>query len=125
MSVMDQIRKLDEQKAQLLESAKKEALGQAHKAIKELAELGFHYRLVQREGGATVRSNGARGVRRAGIRENVLQRVTAHAGGVSRAALIDEMDAKGDKSAQQSISNALAALKKAGTIKAADGLYKA
>lgn len=126
MSVLDQIRKLDEQKASLLQGAKKEALDAAHTAIKNLAELGFHYRLVQGDDYTpTVRAPRATGgTRRTGIRDQVLHLVNEQGDGITRSKLLEVMDAKGDKSAEQSISNALAALKKAGTLTAVGGVYK-
>lgn len=121
MSVLEQIRKLDEQKASLLSAAKAEAIKKAEAAIAELNELGFSYKLVQ--DGATVRAPRATGTRRSGIRDQVLALIEEHADGITRAKLLEVMDAKGDKSAEQSISNALAALKKAGTIKGDGGTY--
>ena len=50
MSVLDQLKKLDEQRAKLLDGAKEEALGKAKAAIAELNELGFSYKLVQGDG---------------------------------------------------------------------------
>jgi hypothetical protein len=47
MSVLDKLKALDEERAKLLEDAKKEALDKAHKAIADLNELGFNYRLVE------------------------------------------------------------------------------
>ena len=47
MSVLEKLKALDEQRAKLLEDAKKEALEAAHKAIADLNELGFDYRLVE------------------------------------------------------------------------------
>lgn len=47
MSVLEQLKALDAQRAQLLEGAKKEALENAEKAVAELNELGFHYSLVE------------------------------------------------------------------------------
>lgn len=117
MSVLDQIRKLEEQKSQLLSAAKQEALQKAEAAIKELRELGYEYRLVQGEGEP-------RTGRRSGIREEVLSHIK-RADGISRAQLLETMGAKGTKSAEQSISNALAALKKAGTIGGDNGIYRA
>ena len=122
-TVLEQIKKLDEQKAALLSQAKQEALEAATKAIASLNELGFNYRLVQGEGSATV-SRAATGTRRTGIREQVLAIIEETADGVSRSQLLEMMDAKGDKKAEQSISNALAALKKAGTVSADGGVYK-
>jgi len=127
MSVLDEIRKLDEQKATLLATAKKEALATINASIATLNELGYSYTLT--EGGAHVGSakstvTRAPGTRRAGIRDTILNTIK-HNPGVTRSALIELMDAKGDKSAEQSISNALSALKKAGDITAADGAYTA
>jgi hypothetical protein len=46
MSVLEKLKALDAQRAQLLEGAKQEALDQAEKAVAELNELGFHYTLT-------------------------------------------------------------------------------
>jgi hypothetical protein len=46
-SVLEKLKALDAQRAQLLEDAKKEALDNAEKAVAELNELGFHYRLSE------------------------------------------------------------------------------
>jgi hypothetical protein len=46
-SVLEKIKALDAQRAQLLEGAKKEALDNAEKAVAELNELGFHYALTE------------------------------------------------------------------------------
>ena len=48
MSVLEKLKALDAQRAQLLEGAKKEALDKAEKAVAELNELGFHYTLTER-----------------------------------------------------------------------------
>jgi hypothetical protein len=52
-TVLEKLKALDAQRAQLLEGAKKEALDDAEKAVAELNELGFHYSLVE---GATTSS---------------------------------------------------------------------
>jgi hypothetical protein len=54
MSVLEKLKALDAQRAQLLEGAKKEALDKVEKAVAELNELGFDYRLV--EGASTERA---------------------------------------------------------------------
>lgn len=123
MSVLDQLKKLDEQREQLLASAKKEALEAAHAAIKSLNELGFNYSLVQGEGSAPT-ARASTGTRRSGIRDQVLA-VIQQSDGLARADLLKTMEAAGDKKAEQSISNALAALKKAGIIVATNGVYTA
>ena len=53
-SVLEKLKALDAQRAQLLEGAKKEALDNAEKAVAELNELGFHYTLT--EGAASTAS---------------------------------------------------------------------
>lgn len=47
MTVLEQIKKLDEQRANLLNSAKDEAMKKAEAAIGDLNSLGFSYRLVE------------------------------------------------------------------------------
>src|ERR1700722_6123704 len=47
MSVLEKLKALDAQRAQLLEGAKKEALENAERAVAELNELGFHYSLTE------------------------------------------------------------------------------
>jgi hypothetical protein len=46
-TVLEKLKALDEQRTQLLEGAKKEALDNAEKAVAELNELGFHYILTE------------------------------------------------------------------------------
>jgi hypothetical protein len=46
-TVLEKLKALDAQRAQLLEGAKKEALDTAEKAVAELNELGFHYTLTE------------------------------------------------------------------------------
>jgi hypothetical protein len=46
-TVLEKLKALDTQRAQLLEGAKKEALDNAERAVAELNELGFHYSLVE------------------------------------------------------------------------------
>jgi hypothetical protein len=53
-TVLEKLKALDEQRAQLLEGAKKEALDNAEKAVAALNELGFHYGLT--EGASTARA---------------------------------------------------------------------
>lgn len=47
MSVLDKLKALDDERAKLLEGAKKEALEVAHKAIADLNALGFDFKLVE------------------------------------------------------------------------------
>jgi hypothetical protein len=61
-TVLEKLKALDAQRAQLLEGAKKEALDNAEKAVAELNELGFHYTLIE---GASTLSASARALRKA------------------------------------------------------------
>jgi hypothetical protein len=61
-SVLEKLKALDAQRAQLLEDAKKGALDNAEKAVAELNELGFHYTLTE---GASTPSASARAPRKA------------------------------------------------------------
>ena len=47
MTLVDQLKALDDQRAKLIEDAKQGALEKAHKAIAELNDLGFTYRLTE------------------------------------------------------------------------------
>jgi hypothetical protein len=60
-SVLEKLKALDAQRAQLLEGAKKDALDNAEKAVAELNELGFHYTLTE---GASVSTSTARAPRK-------------------------------------------------------------
>ena len=46
-TALQQIKKLDEERAKLLESAKADALARAEEAINELTSLGFEYELAE------------------------------------------------------------------------------
>ena len=46
-TVLEKLKALDAQRAQLLEGAKKEALDKAEKAVAELNDLGFEYTLTE------------------------------------------------------------------------------
>jgi hypothetical protein len=60
-TVLEKLKALDAQRAQLREDAKKEALDNAEKAVAELNELGFHYTLTE---GAPTSSASARAPRK-------------------------------------------------------------
>ena len=55
-SVLEKLKALDAQRAQLLEGAKKEALDNAERAVAELNELGFHYTLTEGATSSTARA---------------------------------------------------------------------
>jgi hypothetical protein len=62
LSALQQIKKLDEERAKLLESAKKDALAKATEAIEELNALGFEYELTEfaKENARVARKAGGR-----------------------------------------------------------------
>jgi hypothetical protein len=59
-SVFQQIKKLDEERTKLLESAKADALARAEEAINELTALGFDYELAERARGTAHKTRTAR-----------------------------------------------------------------
>jgi hypothetical protein len=65
-TVLEKLKALDAQRAQLLEGAKQEALDNAEKAVAELNELGFHYTLTEGEAASTrgPRKSAATGLKR-------------------------------------------------------------
>jgi hypothetical protein len=65
------------------------------------------------------------GTRRTGIRQDVLNLIKQHPDGISRGDILIAMDAKGDRSREQSISNALAALKRTNAVSGEGGNYRA
>lgn len=62
-SVLEQLKKLDEQRAKLLEGAKAEAIKKAEEAVAELNELGFAYRLVEGDGAKAGKKRASSGTR--------------------------------------------------------------
>ncbi len=116
-----QIADLQAKKQKLIEDEKKSAMKKVEDALKELNALGFHYQLV--DGTKATRTSKTR-TRRSGVRDSVLAEIKKHPGGISRADLLAAMGATDDK-AQQSISNAVAALKKNDEIISEQGHYTA
>ena len=55
-TVLEKLKALDAQRAQLLEGVKKEALENAERAVAELNELGFHYALTEGASTSTPRA---------------------------------------------------------------------
>lgn len=114
--------KLDEQHAKLAGEVKKELLSKAEAAVKELNDQGYNYRLVT--GDSSTKATRTTGTRRSGVRDSVLAEIKKHPNGISRADLLAAMGAT-DEKAQQSVSNAVAALKKADQIISESGHYTA
>ena len=72
--------------------------------------------------GGTRRSGGGR---RGGKREELLALIKSVPGGLSRGEILDRMQLKGDKSGEQSVSNALSSMKKAGQLTTDGSKYQA
>lgn len=131
-SYIDQIMELEAQKQALMTKAKTEALNMAERAVDDLNNLGFHYRLVegQEKASAATRAsfNSAtregRSPRQGGVSEQVLAAIKAAPDGLPRAGVLSALNAN-DPKAEQSISNALSNLKKKGLLTAENGVYKA
>lgn len=62
--------------------------------------------------------------RQSGIRRSVLDVISSATNGIKRRELIDRFDAKGDKAKMQSITNAVANLKRNNAITLENGIYK-
>jgi single-stranded DNA-specific DHH superfamily exonuclease len=62
-SALEQLRQLDEQRKEILESARKEALEVINAALGTLGEFGFNYRLVEAKPPAPSGRKGARQVK--------------------------------------------------------------
>ena len=73
--------------------------------------------------GVKVKVAGGRRRRKTSRRAEIVAIVKASKTGIGRAGIIDQLGIKGDKSAEQSVSNALSAMKKSGELKHEDGLY--
>lgn len=124
-SLVDQIMELEAKKQELMIRAKTEALTTAEKAVADLNNLGFHYTLV--EGITTTKPRTAptttRSPRKGGVSEQVLALIASSPEGMARAGVLSGLNAS-DTKAEQSISNALSNLKKAGKLTAQNGVYK-
>jgi hypothetical protein len=148
-SALIRLDELDAERSSLVEEAKADTLDTIQEAIEQLESLGFSYQLVETAAvngtpsertlkakakvsskrttspTGTPKRGRKKGLRRAGIRQDVLQAIAKSGkNGMTRGELITHFRAS-DDSFRQSISNALAALKKQKSVKASKGVYKA
>jgi len=123
-TIIEQLKDLETKRNALLEQAKTEALTAATKAVADLNALGFHYALVEGNTPTRTTPTATRGPRKGGVSENVLAAIKAAPDGLARAGVLAALGAD-DTKAEQSISNALSNLKKAGKLTAEGGIYKA
>lgn len=117
-----QQKNLEDQKKKILAQAKTQALQAAEKAVADLNNLGYNYKLV--EAGTATRTAPATRTRKSGIADEVHAIIKAAQDGLTRSGVLGALNAM-DAKAQQSISNALSNLKKKGQLTAENGVYKA
>lgn len=103
-----EIKKLDAQKSEL---------------DGKIAGLKKELRAIEAYEKAKSGGSSSGGKRRTGIRQ-LVHDLIKKADGISRADILAKLEAKGDKSAEQSVSNALGALKKQGHVTSENGVYK-
>lgn len=90
----------------------------------ELAQIENEFKAIAAyEGAKTGKTTGTR-TRRTGRRAEILDAIKKHPNGIGRGDLIKFFGVTGNKSEQQSISNALTGLQKAGQVTSKDGKYK-
>ena len=112
-----------------LKTAKAAALTKRAKVDEEIAAIDTELAAINAY--ETAKSNGKRPstkrrARRNGRRAEVLAAVKQHPSGVTRGDLLQAIGVKGDRSKEQSVSNALAALKKSEKLtQDGNGRYRA
>ncbi len=120
-----------QQERERLSKAKEAALAKKQEAEDELSaiEIDFAaiaaYESAKKGKPAKPASEKQRAPRQTGKRNEVLTLVQQYPDGVTRGELIDKLSINGDKPGEQSLSNALAALKKAKQLTQEGGKYKA
>jgi hypothetical protein len=75
--------------------------------------------------GKTSKSKTGSRTPRGARQQSVLELITKHKAGVTRGDILQAMGLKGNKAGEQSVSNALSALKKANRVTSKDGKYLA
>ena len=113
-----------------IQGAIKEAKAKRQEAEREIAQLEAQNAAILAydaalKGKATPKEPSAPRGRRGEKREAIRDLIAQHPDGMTRADVLTAMNAHGDKAAEQSISNALAALKKAGRLTQEGKTYKA
>lgn len=115
-TIDDQIAALQKQKDALIEQEKANALQRVENALAQLNALGFNYSLTEGTEKTSTK-------RRTGVRQQVLAAIKTSPG-ITRATLLEQLGVKGDKSGENSVSNALSNLKKSGEITGEGGQYE-
>lgn len=119
---MQNLSELIEKEKATLTKRRDELREELAKIEQELA--GVHAYEAAKLGKAPTTTTREPGTRRSGIRNDVLTVIAASDEGMNRRHLLEHFNAVGDKKLEQSISNALSALKKSGQISQNEaGLY--
>lgn len=105
--------------------AKKSEIDKGLQSIeRELMAIDAYQRAKGGKGArAGGRQNGRRPGRRGEKRQAILDVIRQHPAGLSRGEILNLMGVKGDKSGEQSVSNALTALKKSQKVSSREGKY--
>jgi hypothetical protein len=90
---------------------------------REFMAINAYQRAKGGKGARAGRQNGRRPGRRGEKRQAILDVIRQHPGGLSRGEILNLMGVKGDKSGEQSVSNALTALKKSQKVSSREGKY--
>ena len=78
----------------------------------------------QAAGARQARGGGRTRARRGSKREQLLELIRQHPGGLARKDILEKMGLKGDKSGEMSVSNALTALTKTNQVARHEGRYR-
>lgn len=133
--IHDERERLGREREQLL-SQQQDLAGRMDALDRELAAIDAYEAAKQGKPPAAAVADGRRRPRKVAAprgpraargqkRSHVLELIKQHPEGLSRGELIDKMGLKGDRSGEQSVSNALSALKKANQVDSRDGRYVA
>jgi hypothetical protein len=120
-----------QQERERLSKAKEVALAKKQEAEDELSALEIDFAAVaayesaKKGKPAKADEKKQRAPRQTGKRNEVLKLVEQYPQGVTAGELKDKLGIRGDKQGEQSLSNALSALKKSGQLIQEDGKYKA
>lgn len=117
-------RRLDKRRSALL-TRRKQLDSELADVEREVAAVEAYETAKGMKSGPRKKSAARKGGRRGGSRrQSVVDLIAQHPEGIGRADILVALGVKGDKPAEQSVSNALTALKKNGQIAATDGKYR-
>lgn len=120
--VAQERQRLERRRQQL--NAKKAELDEQLQAIeREFAAITAYEQVKAGKSSATSQSGSRRTGRRSGRRQEVLNLIKGVSTGLTRGDLLERLNVKGERREEQSVSNALSALKRAGHLDQRDGKY--